>query len=113
MRNSYLVKLCHGFLDAVSNDGPDRIGTSLQDLSNFRALVFREILEHKVLRVAHRMLRHDPDPQANKLICSEAIDDRPKTIVSAVRTTGAEPDPAKRQCQVIRDDDYPLDIAFR
>src|SRR4030095_9944948 len=106
------VKLGHRPVDTISQDGSDRIGAHLPYLFNFRALILRKVLEHKILRVTHRMLRHDPDPQPDKIIALKAIDDRSKAVVSAVRTTRPEPNRAERQRQVVRNNDQPLNASI-
>ena len=77
--------ICHRCFDAIGHDGSNRIGRFFKIFSTVSVLAFENSRERNS-RVRYRMFRMNADPKTDKILRSQTVDDRPQTVLSAMRT---------------------------
>src|SRR5712692_7993708 len=75
----------------------------LQRFSHFTPLAPSKFIQDKALRVVHRMLRLNSDPQSHKFVGPQRADNRLQTVVPAGGAPRTQANAAKRQSQIVAD----------
>src|SRR6266550_1849154 len=104
-KSNLLVVQRHRFGNAISQNRAHRIGATLQNLFQGASFDGRKFIQHKLLRIAYRMLWLNSDPQANELVSPQRRDDRFQTVVPASAAARAQTNRAKGQSQIVADYD--------